>query len=57
MENGQVKETLEETQLKKLRRRLEHFLRNTTPVTLIRVAMFCGVKVPQNLIKKYMSNN
>lgn len=48
-------ETLEEQQLKKLRRRIEHFLRNTTPETIIRVAMFCRIKIPKNLIDKYMS--
>lgn len=48
---------VEETQLIKLRRRIEHFLRNSTPEMVIRIAMFCGIKAPQNLIKKYMSNN
>lgn len=49
-------ESLEQTQLTKLRRRIEHFLRNTTAETIIRVAMFCGIKVPKNLLEKYMSN-
>lgn len=48
---------VEETQLIKLRRRIEHFLRNSTPEMVIRIAMFCGIKIPQNLIKKYMSKN
>ena len=48
---------VEETQLIKLRRRIEHFLRNSTPQMVIRIAMFCGIKISQNLIKKYMSKN
>lgn len=46
----------DDAQIAKLRRKIEHFLRNTTPITIIRVAMFCGIKVPKNLIDKYMSN-
>jgi hypothetical protein len=52
-----MEQSVDEIQLKKLRRRVEHFLRNTNVEMLIRVAMFCGIKVPQNLIKKYMSKS
>jgi len=42
-----------ELQTRKLRRRIEEFLRNTTPEMLIRVAELCRIKVPQSLRKKY----
>ena len=42
-----------ELQNRKLRRRIEEFLRNTTPEMLIRVADLCRIKVPQKLREKY----
>lgn len=42
-----------ETQLKKLRRRIEEFLRHTTPKVLIIVADTCGIKVPKTLRDRY----
>lgn len=44
---------LELRQLVKMRRRIEAFLRTTTPEVLIKVAKCCGVKVPQKLLDKY----
>ena len=44
-----------DTQLRKLRRRIEEFLRNTTPEMLIKIADICKVHVPENLRKRYMS--
>jgi len=38
-----------DNQLKKLRRRIEEFLRNTTPKMLIKIADICKIKVPENL--------
>ena len=42
-----------ELQTRKLRRRIEEFLRNTTPEMLIRVADLCRIKVPKKLRDKY----
>ncbi len=42
-----------ELMTRKLRRRLEEFLRNTTPEMLIRVADLCRIKVPKKLRDKY----
>jgi len=47
---------LTEKQVRKLRRRVEDFLRHTTPITLIKIADICGIKVPQNLRDKYGKN-
>ena len=44
-----------ENQLKKLRRRIEEFLRNTTPEMLIKIADTCKIKVPEALRQRYMS--
>ena len=38
-----------ELMTRKLRRRVEEFLRNTTPEMLIRVADLCRIKVPKKL--------
>ena len=43
-----------ENQIRKLRRRIEEFLRNTTPEMLIKIADACNIKVPENLRKRYM---
>lgn len=42
-----------ELMTRKLRRRIEEFLRNTTPEMLLRVADLCRIKVPQKLRDKY----
>lgn len=44
-----------ENQLRKLRRRIEEFLRNTTPEMLIKIADACKINVPENLKQRYMS--
>jgi hypothetical protein len=44
-----------ENQLRKLRRRIEEFLRNTTPEMLIKIADICMINVPESLRKRYMS--
>ncbi len=46
-----------ENQIKKLRRRVEEFLRNTTPEMLIKVADVCKIKVPESLRRRYTSRN
>jgi hypothetical protein len=38
---------------RKLRRRIEEFLRTTTSEMLIKVADICRIKVPEKLRKKY----
>jgi hypothetical protein len=40
-------------QIKKMRRRIEEFLRSTTPDSLIKIADICGVHVPKNLRDRY----
>lgn len=37
----------------KLRRRLEEYLRNTTPQMLIQVADLCNIKVPESVRRSY----
>lgn len=41
----------------KLRRRLEEYLRSTTPQMLIRVADVCNIKVPESVRKSYPSKD
>ena len=48
---------LEEKQLKNIRNKVADFIHKTTPAILIRVAIFCGIKVPVEVYKKYMSDN
>jgi hypothetical protein len=42
---------------RKLRRRIEEFLRTTTSEMLIKIADICRIKVPENLRKKYAKPN
>lgn len=42
-----------EKQTRKLRRRIEDFLRHTTPAILIKIAVICGISVPKALRYKY----
>jgi len=44
---------IEHKQIVKLRRRLEGFLRTTTPDILIKIAKSLGIKVPKRLEDKY----
>jgi hypothetical protein len=48
---------LEESQLKNTRNRLIEFIRKTTPEQLIRVAILLRIKVPKELIDKYISSS
>ena len=43
--------------LRKLRRRLEEFLRNTTPEMLIKVANVCRIKVPKKLSDRFIKKD
>jgi len=45
---------VEETQFKKLKRRLIDFINKTDADTVIRVALFCKIKVPKQLRDKYL---
>jgi hypothetical protein len=45
--------SVEQKQIKNLRNRTLTFLKETTPETLIRVAIFLKLRVPDELIKKY----
>ena len=38
-----------ENSLKKVRRRIEHYLRSTTAENIIEVAKICGIEIPQKL--------
>jgi len=42
-----------EFMLRKLRRRIEEFLRSTTPEMLIKVAEICRIKVPKKLTERF----
>ena len=46
---GTPEEELENS-LKKVRRRIEHYLRSTTPENIIEIAKICGIEIPQKLI-------
>jgi len=46
---------LEEKQLKNIRNKVIDFIYKTTPRTVIRVAVLCGMKIPRELYEKYMS--
>ena len=46
-----------DSQLRKLRRRLEEFLRHTTPEMLIEVAKVCNIKVQKDLRNRFASND
>jgi len=46
-----------EFMLRKLRRRVEEFLRNTTPQMLIKIANLCRIKVPKKLEDKFTSKD
>lgn len=45
----------EKNQLNNLKNKLIDFIHKTTPETLIRFAIFCRIKVPKQLIDKYLS--
>jgi hypothetical protein len=45
----------EESQVKNLKRRLIDFINKTTPGDVIRLALFCKIKIPKQLIDKYLS--
>jgi len=45
--------SVEQKQLKNIRNRTIDFVKKTTPETLIRIALFCKIKVPDEIIKKY----
>lgn len=47
---------LEEKQLKNIKNKIIDFIHKTTPSMLIRMAVFCGFKVPRELYEKYMSD-
>ena len=54
--------SLTEKQLKNLRRRIEEFLRHTSPEYLIRIAVFLNtfmkaqIKIPKSLLDKFLTN-
>jgi len=49
--------SVEENQIRNTRNRLIEFVRKTTPEKLIRVAILLKVKVPKELIEKYISSS
>ena len=48
--------SVEEKQIKHTRNRIIDFIRKTTPEKLIRIAILLKVKVPKELIDKYISS-
>jgi len=44
----------EEKQIKNLKNKLIDFIHKTTPENLVRLALFCKIKVPKQLIDKYL---
>ena len=48
--DGQEEEL--ENSLKKVRRRIEHYLRSTTAENIIKIAKICGIEIPQKLVDK-----
>jgi len=45
---------IETSQIKNIKNKLIDFIQKTTPEKLIRLALFCKVKVPKQLIDKYL---
>jgi len=45
----------EERQLVNLKNKLIDFIHKTTPGTLIRLAVACKIKIPKQLMDKYLS--
>lgn len=43
----------EEKQIKNIKNKLIDFIQKTTPETMIRLALFCKIKVPKQLMDKY----
>ena len=48
---------LEYNQLRKMRRRIEEFLRHCKPEILVQIALICKIQVPKKLIVKYCESN
>jgi len=46
-----------DNQLRKLRRRIEEFLRHTTPEMIIKVAEICNIKVQKDLKNNFISKD
>jgi len=51
-----TEQDLENNQIRKMRRRIEEFLRHSTPDILIQIALICHIQVPQKLKDKYLKN-
>lgn len=56
MAQQKSEQELEENQLRKMRRRIEEFLRHTTPERLVQIAVKCHIKIPEKLKEKYFKN-
>ena len=46
----------EASQIKNLKNKLVDFIHKTTPATIVRLAILCKIKVPKQLIDKYLSS-
>lgn len=46
--------SVEQKQLKNLRNKIIDLVKKTTPETLIKIAIFCKIKVPDELLKKWL---
>jgi len=46
--------SIESNQIRNVKNRLIDFIQKTTPATIIRLAIMCKIKVPKELISKYL---
>lgn len=44
---------LKELQLKKLRRRIEDYLRHASPEVLVKIGEFCNIQIPNKIKRVY----
>jgi hypothetical protein len=47
--------SIEQKQIKNLRNKTLDLIKKTTPEKLIKIALFCKIKVPNELLNKYMA--
>jgi hypothetical protein len=48
--------SVEQRQLKNLRNKIHDLIKKTTPESLIKFALYCKIKVPDELLRKYLGS-
>jgi len=52
-----MSEELREKQLKNLKRKIVSYIWGTTWKKVIEIALICGIKIPKDLMKEFMSQD